>query len=162
MKNRIDETSKYIRPDEGTMQFAFMFIPSEGIYYDLLINQVGAVKTNTHDLIEYAFKQKGVIIVSPTSFLAYLQTVLQGLNMLKIEEQASEIKENVMKLQKHLAGYEQNMEKLGRSLGTSVGAFNDARTEYKKIDKDVYKISGEVINISSSDVEKPSEIGFVD
>lgn len=162
LKNRIDETSKYIRPDEGTMQFAFMFIPSEGIYYDLLINQVGAVKTNTHDLIEYAFKQKGVIIVSPTSFLAYLQTVLQGLNMLKIEEQASEIKENVMKLQKHLAGYEQNMEKLGRSLGTSVGAFNDARTEYKKIDKDVYKISGEVINISSSDVEKPSEIGFVD
>ena len=162
LKNRIDETSKYIRPDEGTMQFAFMFIPSEGIYYDLLINQVGAVKTNTHNLIEYAFKQKGVIIVSPTSFLAYLQTVLQGLNMLKIEEQASEIKENVMKLQKHLAGYEQNMEKLGRSLGTSVGAFNDDRTEYKKIDKDVYKISGEVINISSSDVEKPSEIGFVD
>ncbi len=162
LKNRIDETSKYIRPEEGTMQFAFMFIPSEGIYYDLLINQVGAVKTNTHDLIEYAFKQKGVIIVSPTSFLAYLQTVLQGLNMLKIEEQASEIKENVMKLQKHLAGFEQNMEKLGRSLGTSVGAFNDARNEYKKIDKDVYKISGEVISITSSEVEKPSEIGFIE
>lgn len=160
LKNRIDETSKYIRPEEGTMQFAFMFIPSEGIYYDLLINQVGAVKTNTHDLIEYAFKQKGVVIVSPTSFLAYLQTVLQGLNMLKIEEQASEIKENVIKLQKHLASFEQNMEKLGRSLGTSVTAFNEARNEYKKIDKDVYKISGEVIEMTSTDLDKPSEIGF--
>ena len=55
LKMRIDETSKYIRPGEGTMEFALMFIPSEGIYYDLLINEVGAVKVNTRDLIEYAF-----------------------------------------------------------------------------------------------------------
>ena len=66
LKNRIDETSKYIRPSENTMDFAFMFIPSEAIYYDLLINQVGSVKTNTRDLIEYAFKNKRVIMVSPT------------------------------------------------------------------------------------------------
>ena len=71
LKNRIDETSKYIKPKENTMDFAFMFIPAEGIYYDLLINKVGAVKINTSDLIEYAFKEKHVIIVSPTSFLAY-------------------------------------------------------------------------------------------
>src|SRR4030042_475937 len=58
LKNRIEETAKYIRPSEGTMEFAFMFIPSEGIYYDLLINQVGAVKISTYDLIEYAFKEK--------------------------------------------------------------------------------------------------------
>jgi len=56
------------------MDFAFMFIPSEAIYYDLLINKVGAVQVNTRDLVEYAFKDKKVIIVSPTSFLAYLQT----------------------------------------------------------------------------------------
>jgi DNA recombination protein RmuC len=77
LKKRIDETSKYIRPNEGTMEFAFMFIPSEGIYYDILINKVGAMKINTADLIEYAFKDKHVIIVSPTSFYAYLQTVMQ-------------------------------------------------------------------------------------
>jgi DNA recombination protein RmuC len=59
------------------MEFAFMFIPSEGIYYDLLVNKVGTLKVNTIDLIEYAFKEKRVIIVSPTSFYAYLQTVLQ-------------------------------------------------------------------------------------
>jgi DNA recombination protein RmuC len=86
LKNRIDETSKYIRPEEDTLDFAFMFIPSEAIYYDLLINKVGAVQLNTRDLIEYAFCEKKVIIVSPTSFLAYLQTVLQGLRALQIEE----------------------------------------------------------------------------
>ncbi|MFS8131483.1 MAG: DNA recombination protein RmuC [Candidatus Dojkabacteria bacterium] len=156
LKKRIDETSKYIRPDEGTMTFAFMFIPSEGIYYDLLINQVGAVKTNTHDLIEYAFKQKNVIIVSPTSFLAYLQTVLQGLNSLKIEEKALEIKENVEKLQKHIGAFDQNFAKLGKNLGTVVGAYNDARGEYKKIDKDLFKITDNAISITSDDTEKPS------
>lgn len=155
LKKRIDETSKYIRPDEGTMNFAFMFIPSEGIYYDLLINQVGAVKTNTHDLIEYAFKQKNVIIVSPTSFLAYLQTVLQGLNSLKIEEKAQEIKENVEKLQKHIAAFDQNFAKLGKNLSTVVGAYNDARGEYKKIDKDLYKITDSTVAISSEDIERP-------
>jgi len=156
LKNRIDETSKYIRPNEGTMQFAFMFIPSEGIYYDLLINQVGAVKTNTHDLIEYAFKKKGVIITSPTSFLAYLQTVLQGLNALKIEESALQIRENVIKLSMHLNAFEANMNKLGKNLSTVVTAYNDARVEYKKIDKDVVKITGQTLTISSDEVEKPS------
>ena len=77
LKNRIDETSKYIKPEEGTMDFAFMFIPSEAIYYDLLVNKVGAVKIDTRSMIEYAFRDKHVIIVSPTSFLAYLQTMLQ-------------------------------------------------------------------------------------
>jgi DNA recombination protein RmuC len=95
LKNRIDETSKYVRPGEGTMDFAFMFIPSEAIYYDLLVNKVGAVKISTRDLITYAFREKHVIIVSPTSFLAYLQTVLQGLRALQIEESAKEIKKNV-------------------------------------------------------------------
>ncbi|MCL5011911.1 MAG: DNA recombination protein RmuC, partial [Patescibacteria group bacterium] len=64
LKNRIDETAKYVKPTENTMDFAFMFIPHEAIYYDLLVAQVGAVKVNTRDLIEYAFKEKHVIIVS--------------------------------------------------------------------------------------------------
>src|SRR3989338_953150 len=72
LKNRIDETSKYIQPANGTMDFAFMFIPHEAIYYDLLVNEIGAMKVNTQDMIEYAFS-KNVLIVSPTSFLAFLQ-----------------------------------------------------------------------------------------
>ncbi len=60
LKNRIDETSKYIKPEEGTMEFAFMFIPSEAVYYDLLINKIGVIKSNTRDLIQYAAGEKKV------------------------------------------------------------------------------------------------------
>lgn len=142
LKNRIDETSKYIRPDEGTMDFAFMFIPSEAIYYDLLVNKVGAVKTSAQDLIEYAFRDKRVIIVSPTSFLAYLQTVLQGLRSLQIEDQAKEIQSRVGMLGRHLKVYDEYMQKLGKTLGTTVGHYNAAHKELGKIDKDVVKIAG--------------------
>ena len=157
LKNRIEETAKYIRPDEGTMDFAFMFIPSEGIYYDLLINQVGAVKVNTRDLIQYAFAEKKVIIVSPTSFLAYLQTVLQGLRSLQIEESAMQILENVRKLQSHIQAYEENFDKLGKHLGTTVNTYNKAHKELGKIDKDFLKITGDNLAISSEEVQIPLE-----
>jgi DNA recombination protein RmuC len=141
LKNRIDETAKYIRPDENTMEFAFMFIPSEAIYYDLLVNKVGTANTSARDLIEYAFRDKKVIIVSPTSFMAYLQTVLQGLRGLQIEEQTKEIQVRVGQLGTHIASYETFMQKLGNSLGTTVNHYNTAHKELKKIDKDVVKIS---------------------
>jgi DNA recombination protein RmuC len=141
LKNRIDETAKYIRPSEGTMDYAFMFIPSEAIYYDLLINKVGATNTSARDLIEYAFRDKHVIIVSPTTFMAYLQTVLQGLRSLQIEEQAKEIQQRVGELGRHIGTYEQLMQKLGGSLSTSVNHFNNAHKELKKVDKDVVKIA---------------------
>ena len=140
IKNRIDETAKYIRPNEDTTDFAFMFIPAEGIYYNLLIYKVGTVEVNTNDLIEYAFK-KHVIIVSPTSFYAYLETVLQGLKALKMEESVQEIIKKVGDLSRHLNAYEENMQRVGKHLGTTVSAYNDASKEYKKIDKDVYKIT---------------------
>jgi DNA recombination protein RmuC len=155
LKIRIDETSKYVRPAENTMDFAFMFIPSEAIYYDLLINKVGAVKVNTRDLIEYAFKDRRVIIVSPTSFLAYLQTVLQGLRALQIEESAKAIKQNVEKLGKHLLSYEDFMKKLGVSMGTTVNHYNNAYKELAKIDKDVVKIVGKEAEVDAMLIDKP-------
>ncbi len=141
LKNRIDETSKYIRPSEKTMDFAFMFIPAEGVYYDLLVNQIGVVKISTRDLIEYAFKDKHVIIVSPTSFFAYLQTVLQGLRALQIEESAKEIRKRVEELGKHIFSFDTYMQKLGNNLGTTVNMYNSAYKELNKIDKDVVKIT---------------------
>lgn len=155
LKKRIDETSKYIKPKEGTMDFAFMFIPSEGIYYDLLINKVGTLKTNTQDLIDYAFKEKHVIIVSPTSFLAYLQTVMQGLRALQIEESAKEIRQRVEELGKHIVAYETYMQKLGNNLGTTVNSFNFAYKELNKIDKDVVKITGGEKSLEVMQLEKP-------
>ena len=155
LKLRIDETSKYVRPAEGTMDFAFMFIPSEGIYYDLLINQVGTVKTNTRDLIEYAFSKK-VIIVSPTSFLAYLQTVLQGLKSLQIEEKIQDVVKNVGELSKHLGAYREYQSKLGNALGTVVNHYNATEKEFKKIDKDVLKISGIAVGVETTLIDGPN------
>jgi DNA recombination protein RmuC len=153
LKNRIDETAKYIRPHEGTMDFAFMFIPSEGVYYDLLVGQVGAV--SSRDLIEYAFQQRKVIIVSPTSFMAYLQTVLQGLKALQIEEQAQVIMKRVGELGRHIENHDQFMEKLGNSLATTVGHYNTAHKELGKIDKDVLRITGVAAGIEPLVLEKP-------
>ncbi|PIP87366.1 DNA recombination protein RmuC [Candidatus Campbellbacteria bacterium CG22_combo_CG10-13_8_21_14_all_36_13] len=155
LKNRIDETAKYIRPAENTMDFAFMFIPSEGIYYDLLIGTVGTVKSR--DLIEYAFQQKKVIIVSPTSFMAYLQTVLQGLRSLQIEEQAKDIQKRVGELGRHMKTYEEFMNKLGNTLGTTVNHYNKASKELGKIDKDVMRITGESPELDVLTVDGPSE-----
>jgi DNA recombination protein RmuC len=152
LKKRIDETSKYIKPNEGTLDFAFMFIPAEGIYYDLLLNEVGAVKVNTRSLIDYAFVEKKVIIVSPTTFAAYLQTVLQGLRAFQIEESAKEIRKRVEQLGKHLGTFETYMQKLGNNLGTTVNMYNQAYKELGKVDKDVVKIT------DSSKVIKPLTI----
>jgi len=158
LKTRIDETAKYIKPEEGTLGFAFMFIPSEAVYYDLLINKVGAVKANTVSLIEYAAGKKKVMVVSPTTFLAYLQTVLQGLKALRIEETAKKIGERVQALGRHLESYEAFMKKIGINLGTTVNAYNSAYKELGKIDKDVLKITGESAGIEPIAIERPQEI----
>ena len=156
LKGRIDETSKYIRPDEHTMDFAFMFIPSESLYYDLLIGDVGT-GAGARDLVEYAFRDRKVIIVSPTSFMAYLQTVLQGLRSLQIEQQAKEIQVRVGQLGRHISVYEQLMQKLGSSLGTTVNHFNNAHKELKKIDKDVVRIADTAPSVEPLLVDKPQK-----
>jgi DNA recombination protein RmuC len=157
LKNRIDETSKYIRPNENTLDYAFMFIPSEAIYYDLLVNKVGTANTSSRDLLEYAFRDKKVIIVSPTTLLAYLQTVVQGLRSLQIEEQAKDIQKRVLDLSKHIKSHETFMQKLGNSLGVTVNHFNSAHKELQKMDKDVVKISGSEPGVDPILLDKPSD-----
>jgi len=156
LKKRIDETSKYIRPNENTLDFAFMFIPAEGIYYDLLINEVGAVKVDTGGLIDYAFKEKKVIIVSPTTFAAYLQTVLQGLRALQIEESAKEIRNKVEDLGRHIFSFDEYMKKLGSNISTTVNTYNTAYKELNKIDKDVVKITAGEKKIEPLSLDKPN------
>jgi len=156
LKGRIDETAKYIRPNEKTMDFAFMFIPSESLYYDLLIGDVGT-GSSARDLIEYGFREKNVIIVSPTSFMAYLQTVLQGLRSLQIEEQAKDIQIQVGKLGRHISAFDAFMGKLGNSLGTTVNHFNNAHKELGKIDTDVVKIAGTNKSIEPLLIDKPQQ-----
>jgi len=154
LKMRITETAKYIRPEEDTMDFAFMFIPSEGIYYDLLTNQVGGGEEE--NLIQRASSKHKVIIVSPTSFLAYLQTVMQGLKALQIEKKAVEIQQRVGELGKHIGTWQEFYRKLGVSLGTSISHYNAGYKELGKIDKDVYRIAESKIGIEPELLDKPT------
>jgi len=157
LKNRIIETSKYIQPKENTMDFAFMFIPHEAIYYDLLVNKIGGNSEDTDNLIQRAASKYKVIIVSPTSFLAYLQTVLQGLKAMQIEEGAKDIIKRVGELGTHLRSYEEVHQKLGNALTTTVNHFNKSNHEFRKIDKDVMRITGDTLSIENIAIEKPQE-----
>jgi DNA recombination protein RmuC len=132
-----------------------MYIPAEGIYYDLIINEVGSVKVNTRNLIDYAYNEKKVIIVSPTTFAAYLQSVLYGLKNSKIEENAKEIIKNVENLSRHIKSYEDFYKKLGNSLSTTVNHYTAGAKELGKIDKDVLRITGDSINIELPEVGRP-------
>ncbi len=154
LKMRVQETSKYIRPEEGTLDFAFMFIPHEAIYYDLLTNKIGETGSEESIIQRAAHKHK-VIIVSPTSFLAYLQTVLQGLKAMQIEEKAQDIIKRVAELNRHISAYEKYHQSLGKSLNTTVNHYNKTGSELKKIDKDVLRITGDAIGVEIEEIENP-------
>ena len=153
LKIRIDETSKYVKPEESTMDFAFMYIPSEAVFSDLIENKVGAIADDTSNLITYAFKKK-VIIVSPTTFMAYLVTILQGLRNQKISEEAQGIIKEVERLGRHLFAYSEYMKRLGGHLGTAVSTYNKASKELTKVDKDVVKITGGKPKITTEEIEE--------
>tara|TARA_Y100000385_G_scaffold279690_1_gene329705 strand:- start:40 stop:1089 length:1050 start_codon:yes stop_codon:yes gene_type:complete len=156
IKNRIDETSKYIRPNEGTVDYAYMFIPADGLYQDLLNNKVGSLKINQRDLVSYAY-QKKVMIVSPMSLFPMLQVTNKALNNMKVEESISEIQMNIEKLGNHLKAYLTYHEKLGNSLGTVVNHYNVSNKEFKKIDKDITKLTSNRSNIGieTESLERP-------
>jgi DNA recombination protein RmuC len=156
LKLRIDECAKYVRPKDGTLPFVFMYIPAEAIYYDLLVNEVGSIKVNTRNLIDYAYNEKKVIIVSPTTFAAYLQSVLYGFKAFKIEEQAKDIAKNVEALGRHINAYQEYYKKLGSSLATTVNHFNTGAKELAKIEKDVLRIDASAeIAIDIAAVDRP-------
>jgi len=136
VKTRIEETSKYIRPAENTTDFALMFVPAEGVYHYLINSE----NTSNQDMIAYAF-QKKVIIVSPMSFYAYLQTILHALKALQVEESIKEVLKKIDVLGQHLTTYETYLHKIGKNLGTSINMYHQAAKEFEKIDKDIFKIS---------------------
>ena len=156
IKNRIDETSKYIRPNEGTVDYAYMFIPADGLYQDLLNNKVGSLKINQRDLVSYAY-QKKVMIVSPMSLFPMLQVTSKALNNMKVEESIQEIQMNIEKLGNHLKAYLTYHEKLGNSLSTVVNHYNVSNKEFRKIDKDITKLTSNKasIGIETESLERP-------
>lgn len=142
LKKRIDETAQYIRPEEGTLSFALMFIPAEGIYYDLLVNEIGAIKVNTRSLIDYAYRDKNVVIVSPTTFTAYLQAILFGFRAVKIDREAEKLAKSAAVLGKHFAAYGEYLKKIGVQITTLQNTYSHAEKEFGKVEKDVAKLIG--------------------
>lgn len=152
IKGRIDETAKYIKPGKGTLDQALMFIPSETIYYDILTEKVGI---NGRNLLQYAAEKK-VTIVGPTTLSAMLQTVAHGLRSVEIHKDTEKIRKNIEQLQRHLIAHNGYMQKLGASLGTTVGHFNTTYKELGKIDRDIVKIAETEPSVEPFLLDKPS------
>ena len=138
---RIEETSKYIRPNEKTTDYAYMFIPADGLYQDLLNSRVGSLLINSKDLVDHAYTKK-VMIVSPMSLFPMLQITVKALHNLKVEKSIEDILKNIDKLSNHLNAYKDSHDRLGKTISTVVNHYNKSSNEFKKIDKDVTKISG--------------------
>lgn len=155
IKNRIDETSKYIKPGKGTLDQALMFIPSEAIFYDLLANKVGVGGVNGRNLIQYA-NEKKVTIVGPSTLSAMLQVIMQGLRSMEIHKDTEKIRKNIETLGKHLIAHNNYMNKLGNSLGTTVGHFNNTYKELGKIDRDIVKIAETEAHVEPMLLDKPT------
>lgn len=157
IKSRIDETAKYIKPQEKTLDYAFMFIPADGLYQDLLNSRVGSLKINSNELVSYAYLKK-VMIVSPMSLFPMLQITMKALNNLKFEKEIDTVIKNVRNLSNHLASYQLYHDKLGNTLKTVVNHYNKSSDEFGKIDKDISRISnGKIkLNIENQKIEKPN------
>src|SRR6266536_3880488 len=119
VKGHVDAiSSKYIRPDEGTYDFAFMYLPSEAIYYELACGKTGALLAYAHD--------KRVLPVSPTTLTAYLQVIVLGLKGLQIEEHAQEVMAYCAQLENDFGKFKDNFERVGTHLGRAQNKFGDA------------------------------------
>jgi DNA recombination protein RmuC len=145
VKTQIDQTAKYIRPGERTLPFAIMFVPAEGVFHDLIANSA---------LIEYAHKQD-VHIASPMLLAALLNTIVFGFRAFKIEEDTKLIQKNVESLTKHLKAYEECFRKVGVSIGAAASNWNDARTAWRGINKDVLPITGTSPDLNVPSLDRP-------
>jgi DNA recombination protein RmuC len=125
VKGHIDAiASKYIRPDEGTYEFAFMYLPSEAVYYELACGKTG-------ELLKYAHERQ-VVPVSPSTFTAYLQMIVLGLKGMQIEEHAQEVMAYCAQLQKDFGRFKEDFDLVGTHLGRAQTKFVDAE---KRLDK---------------------------
>lgn len=140
VKNHVDAiAAKYIRPDEGTFDFAMMYIPAENVYYEIIIrdDQPGDDKS----LLSHALNRK-VIPVSPSSFYAYLQTVLLGLKGMEVEKGAREIMNHLSRLRREFTAFEDDFRKVGVHIDNSAKKYVDAEKRLARIDGKMEQMDG--------------------
>jgi DNA recombination protein RmuC len=119
LKGHVDAiATKYIRPDEGTFDFAMMYLPSEAVFYELVCGKTGAMLRYAHE--------KRVVPVSPNTFTAQLQVIVLGLKGLQIEQHAQEVMAYCAQLQKDFARFREDFEVVGRHIGHAQSKFGEA------------------------------------
>jgi len=154
VKSHIDAiASKYIRPDEGTFDFALMYIPAENVYYEIIIRdeQPGEDKS----LLAHALNRK-VIPVSPSSFYAYLQTVLLGLKGMEVEKGARDIMNHLSRLRREFAAFEEDFRKVGVHIDNSAKKYVDAEKRLSRIDGKMEQMDG-LVPMSAPAEETPEQ-----
>lgn len=127
VKKRIDEIARYIVPDEGTMDFALLYIPAENVYYEVIIKD-----ESDESIAAYAFKKR-VIPVSPNNFFVYLQTILIGLRGLQIEKNAHEIQNSLVRLQGDFGRFGECFEVIGTHINNAGNKFEEAKRRFDKL-----------------------------
>jgi DNA recombination protein RmuC len=135
--------SDYIRPAEGTLDFALMYIPAENIYYETIVKYAG----ETQDILQYCLDKK-VIPVSPNLLYAYLMTVVMGLHGLQIEKQAAEIRQNLKRLNASFADFINNWDILGKHIRNAYSQYDDGHKKLDRFGMQLNQIQdeGEVVN----------------
>ncbi|MBN1125902.1 MAG: DNA recombination protein RmuC [Sedimentisphaerales bacterium] len=130
----------YVCPDEGTLDFALMYIPAENVYYETVVTY-GSDKT---DLLDYAL-QKKVIPVSPNLLYAYLMTIVMGLHGLQIEKQAAEIRRDLGRLAAGFEAFTTTWEVLGRHLRNAQGQYDEGQIRLGRFQVELEQVKGKQI-----------------
>jgi DNA recombination protein RmuC len=129
MRERVDEiASKYIRPDEGTFDFALMYIPAEQVYYEAVVRDAA----EDGGIVAYAMAHR-VIPVSPHTFYAYLSAVLHGLKGLQVEERARELQAELATLARDFARFRTAFEKVGTHLGNAQRQYAESERQGERV-----------------------------
>ena len=140
LRARIDEIAdKYIRPDEGTFEFALMYVPAENVYYEAVIR--GEDVAGDDSLVAYALRRK-VIPVSPNTFYAYLAAVLHGLRGLEVEKQARQILESLGGLRQQLAKFEEAYRLVGKHLEHAARQYGETERQLDRIQERFDSVTG--------------------
>jgi DNA recombination protein RmuC len=143
VRGHIDAVSKYIRPDEGTYDFAFMYLPSEAIYYELTCGKTG-------ELLRYAH-EKRVLPVSPTTFTAYLQVIVLGLKGLQIEQHAQEVMAYCAQLQKDFGKFKEDFALVGKHLGNAQERYGDAEKRLDRFETKLERATDSVVELEAGE-----------
>lgn len=145
VKQRIDEISqKYINPDEGTYDFALMYIPAENVFYEIIVNDT--VSDKAYEIFNYALASK-VIPVSPNSFYAYLMAIAYGLKGLQIEQKAKDILNGLATVQNQLKNFEDEYSITGKHLRNALTSYERSQRQVEKINDKIASFTGKHIDV---------------